>query len=93
MPCIGQRCQGTPYVVKVLVLLVVGGPIAKMCYNLTLGRAKAKIQKAMGHLAQGELISDDGHTLPTTPGPGRTSRGPSCAPTRPGVMLERNFKR
>ena len=32
----GQRCQVTPYVVNVVLLLVVGGgAIAKMCYNLT----------------------------------------------------------
>ena len=36
VPCIGQRCQVTPYVVNlVLVLVVMGGAIAKMCYNLT----------------------------------------------------------
>ena len=35
VPCIGQRCQVTPYVVKVVVLVIGGGAIAKMCYNLT----------------------------------------------------------
>ena len=70
---VGARCHGTPYVVN----LKAGGVIvSEKRSNLTYSWASAKIQRVMGHQAQGEPISDECHTRPTTPGSGPTQRWP-----------------